>query len=410
MSRLLQGDVGSGKTAVAFGAALLSIKAGFQCVFMAPTEVLAKQQYVYAKKYFGNFNINVGLLVGSLSKKEREEAYKNIKNGEWKFVFGTHALFSDGLEYHNVGLIITDEQHRFGVAQRKMLQNKANFEAYSPNVLIMSATPIPRSTALILLSDLDITTIDEMPKGRQVVSTAIVPESKRKDMYNFIKNEITNGKQAYIICSLVEENYDENEIDDEIKSVKSHYKNLKTAEFKNFKVGLLYGKQKAIEKDKAINDFHDNKIDILVSTTVVEVGINVKNANVIVIENADRFGLAQLHQLRGRVGRDGSKAWCFLMSKSNQKLDLFCSTNDGFELSKMDFQLRGPGEVLGLNQHGSSYFSSILMDKSADYYVNLAKTILMDIFDNERFISEKEILEKEIIKLSLNLENSITFA
>lgn len=408
MARLLQGDVGSGKTAVAFGAALITIKAGYQCVFMAPTEVLAKQQYIYANEYFKKYNIKVGLLTGNLSKKERDEAYFSIKKGLWKFIFGTHALFSEGLEYNNVGLIITDEQHRFGVAQRKMLQNKAELEGVIPNVLIMSATPIPRSTALILLSDLDITTIDEMPKGRQSVSTLIVPEFKRDDMYEFIKTEIKKGKQAYIICSLVEEN--ESEDDNDIKSAKTHYKQLKNGAFKGFKLGLLYGKQKNLEKDKVINDFHANKIQILVSTTVVEVGINVKNANIIVIENAERFGLAQLHQLRGRVGRDGSTAWCFIMSKPSKKLNLFCNITDGFELSKLDFQLRGPGEVLGLNQHGSSYFSSILMDKSVEYYVNLAKLILETIFNNPNYNVHKNLIEEEILILSESLEKNITFA
>lgn len=345
MSRLVQGDVGCGKTAVAFAGIFLSFKSGFQSAMMAPTEVLARQHFEAAKRILEPLGARVGLLTGSLTAKEKALAHDKISSGEWSVVIGTHALISQGVEYSNLGLVITDEQHRFGVRQRAALTNKGNHA----NVLVMSATPIPRTLALILYGDLDISIIDELPPGRSPVKTRVVPEEKRSAMYGFIKNEIKNGRQAYIICPLVEENEDI-----EAASAEKVYEELKNGPLSDVRMGLSHGKLKTNELKEVLSDFKDGKIDVLVSTTVVEVGVDVPNASVMVIEGADRFGLTQLHQLRGRVGRGKAESWCFLMAKSNDRLELLTKTNDGFEISKKDMEYRGAGELFGFRQSGMS--------------------------------------------------------
>mgnify|MGYP003362092942 CR=1 FL=1 len=405
MMRLVQGDVGSGKTAVAFGAALYTLLCGYQCAFMAPTEVLARQLFLGAQKLFEKYGYKVDLLTSKRKAKEKREVQQGIQDGSIHMVVGTHALFSEEASYYNLGLIITDEQHRFGVAQRKSLQNK-NHTQQEVNVLVMSATPIPRSTALILLSDLDISVIAQMPEGRVPVQTAIVPEHKRSAMYDFIKQQLAAGKQAFIICKHVENKDDESDILD----VKSHFKELMRNEFAGSRLGLLHGKQKQEEKEETIRQFAEKELDILVATTVVEVGINIPNANVIVIENADLYGLAQLHQLRGRVGRDGSKAWCFLMAKSNDRLKKFTETNDGFEISKIDFFTRGPGEILGLSQHGESALSTLLLQDSAENIIEVCKQIyesLTQEAENAQYVAR---LQAESDKQIALLEQKITFA
>ena len=261
---------------------------------------------------------------------------------------GTHALISKNVEYGKLGLVITDEQHRFGVNQRSSLQMKGKKENISPHVLVMSATPIPRTLALILYGDLDLSVIDELPEGRIPVKTRIVPEHKREDMYSFLRKEIAKGKQAYIVCPLV----DENEEKTELHSAKALFDSLRKHEMKGLRVGLTWGSQKPNEKDQVLHDFTEGKYDVLVSTTVIEVGVNNPNATIMVIENAERYGLSQLHQLRGRVGRGRDESWCFLFAEPSEKLNTFCSTNDGFIIAQKDMELRGPGDLIGTRQSG----------------------------------------------------------
>ena len=355
MARLVQGDVGCGKTAVAFGAMYLAAKTGYQCAMMAPTEVLAQQHYESAKATLEPLGIPCGLLTGSMTKKEHLIAKENIASGAWQAVFGTHALITEDVAYRALGLVITDEQHRFGVRQRTMLSEKGQ----GANVLVMSATPIPRTLSLILYGDLDISVIDEMPAGRKPVKTRIVPESKRDGMYGFIRNEVKSGRQVYFVCPLVEES-------EAIEAVSAEelYEHLKNDVFPDLSVCLVHGKMKPKDKDLEIENFRSGKTDIMVSTTVIEVGVNVPNATVMVIENAERFGLAQLHQLRGRVGRGAMESWCFMMSDMNERLRTMCETNDGFVIAQKDMELRGPGEIFGTRQSGSVI--SDLFNESTD--------------------------------------------
>ncbi len=361
MARLVQGDVGCGKTAVAFGAMYLACMKGFQCAMMAPTEILARQHYESAKEALEPLGIACGLLTGSMTKKEHILAKEKIASGQWQAVFGTHALITEDVSYRALGLVITDEQHRFGVRQRTMLSEKGA----GVNVLVMSATPIPRTLSLILYGDLDISIIDEMPKGRKPVKTRIVPEDKRNGMYGYIRKEVQSGRQIYFVCPLVEESEAI-----EAASAEDLYEHLKNDVFPDLTVCLVHGKMKPKDKDKEIEDFRTGKTSIMVSTTVIEVGVNVPNATVMVIENAERFGLAQLHQLRGRVGRGSDEAWCFLMANSNERLKTMCETNDGFVIAQKDMELRGPGEIFGTRQSGS--VMSELLSENTD--ANMLKT------------------------------------
>ena len=348
MSRLVQGDVGCGKTAVAFGAVSLASAAGYQSTMMAPTEILAVQHYENARKTLEPAGIRCRLLTGSTKTKERKMILQELKNRQCDVVFGTHALISRDVEYGNLGLVITDEQHRFGVNQRSNLQLKGKTEDTLPHVLVMSATPIPRTLALILYGDLDLSVIDEMPKGRIPVKTRIVPEHKREDMYKFLRKEIAKGKQAYIVCPLVEEDDEKSEL----HSAKSLFESLRKNEMQGLRVALTWGSQKTEEKDRVLHEFVEGKYDVLVSTTVIEVGVNNPNATIMVIENAERYGLSQLHQLRGRVGRGKDESWCFLFAEPSEKLNSFCSTNDGFVIAQKDLELRGPGDLAGTRQSG----------------------------------------------------------
>ena len=344
MARMVQGDVGCGKTAVAFGAIYLAAKGGYQSALMAPTEILARQHLESAKKMLEPLGITCGLLLGGMKTAERREALESIKTGRWQAVIGTHALLSEGVEYHRLGLVVTDEQHRFGVRQRKKLADKAEQE---PNALVMSATPIPRSLALVLYGDLDLSVIDEMPPGRTPVETRVVPEEKRAGLYEFIRAEAKAGHQTYIVCPLVEESEAI-----EAASAQSMYADLCSGALHDLRLGLTYGSQDPVQKEETINAFAHGELDVLVATTVIEVGVNVPSASVMVIENADRFGLSQLHQLRGRVGRGAAKSWCFLMAKKNARLNALCKTSDGFEIAREDLRQRGPGDFLGTRQHG----------------------------------------------------------
>lgn len=357
MSRLVQGDVGSGKTAVAFEAIYLAYSAGHQATMMAPTEILARQHYENAARILEPLGVRCRLLTGSTKASEKKRILRELEAGEADAVFGTHALISKNVKYRDLQLAITDEQHRFGVQQRCDLEDKGAGEGTHPHVLVMSATPIPRSLALILYGDLDISVIDELPAGRIPVRTRIVPENKRDAMYRFIREEAAKGKQAYIVCPLVEE--DEEKEDSELKSAKSLFNQLSNYELQGLRLGLTWGKQKAADKSKVLEDFLAGEIQVLVSTTVIEVGVNNPNATIMIIENAERFGLSQLHQLRGRVGRGKDESWCFLLAEANDRLQILCRTNDGFEVSRTDLEQRGPGDLIGTRQSGTPLFSWI---------------------------------------------------
>ena len=344
MARLVQGDVGSGKTAVAFGTIYECVKDGWQCAMMAPTEILAQQHFDSARTILGKIGVNCALLTGNLSAKQRRQVLEGLESGEIQAVFGTHALVSPNVKYKNLGFAVTDEQHRFGVRQRTRLGEKGS----NPNVLVMSATPIPRTIALILYGDLDISVIDELPPGRIPVKTRLVPESKREDLYGFIVAEAKKGKQAYFVCPLVE---DSEAV--EAESAQHLFDEMKHSSLGQLRIGLVYGRQSNDEKQETLEKFYRGELDILVSTTVIEVGVNVPNATVMVVENAERFGLSQLHQLRGRVGRGMDEAWCFLMANATEKLRVLTQTNDGFVIAQKDLELRGPGDLFGTRQTGA---------------------------------------------------------
>ena len=349
MNRLVQGDVGSGKTVVALLALAECVFNGYQGALMAPTEILAQQHYESFTETFEDIGINVELLTGSVTKKQKEGILQRVKDGEVDILIGTHALIEDNVEFENIGLVITDEQHRFGVRQRGKLSSKG----VSPDILVMTATPIPRTLALILYGDLDISIIDELPPGRQPIETIAVEKKKRDKVYNsLVRREVDKGRQVYIVCPLVEES---ETLD--ITSATETAEEIKRDFFPDLRVGLLHGKMKPSEKDAIMTAFKNHELDILVSTTVIEVGVNVPNSTLMIIENAERFGLAQLHQLRGRVGRGKHQSYCVLIYGSNsevcrKRMDIMEETNDGFKISEKDLEIRGPGEFFGTMQHG----------------------------------------------------------
>ena len=355
MNRLVQGDVGSGKTAVAAGCAWLAVRSGWQCAMMAPTEILAEQHAKTLSAMLAPAGIEVGLLTGSMKVSEKRKVLSALESGALPFVVGTHALLSQGVAFHRLGLVITDEQHRFGVEQRAALAAKAGGEEdFSPNVLVMSATPIPRTLALIIYGDLDVSVIDELPPGRVPVKTVLVGESKRQRMYGFVRDQVREGRQVYIVCPAVEEN-PEGAWD--LKAVTEYARTLGEQVFPDLRVGLVHGRMKAKEKEAAMAAFTAGETNILVSTTVIEVGVDVPNASLIIIENADRYGLSQLHQLRGRVGRGKHQSWCVLVSDNRSpdtraRLKVLTQTNDGFQIAEEDLKLRGPGDFFGERQHG----------------------------------------------------------
>lgn len=397
MNRLVQGDVGSGKTVVAVLVLALAVLNGYQGALMAPTEILARQHYESLSQTLSPFDINVDLLVGSLTKKQKEKVLEKIKNQEIDILIGTHALIEDNVEFNNLGIVVTDEQHRFGVRQRAKLSIKGN----NPDILVMTATPIPRTLALILYGDLDISIIDELPPGRQPIETKAFDSKKRDFIYtNFVRDEIDKGRQVYIVCPLVEESEAV-----EAKAAEDLKEELKQKYFSDLNVEVLHGKMKPSLKDQIMNDFKNNEIQILVSTTVIEVGVNVPNATLMIIENAERFGLAQLHQLRGRVGRGKHKSHCILIysSKTNickERMEIMEETNDGFKISEKDLEIRGPGEFFGTRQHGlpelkvANIFKHIKILKLAQ---EEAKNILKDdknLNKNENLLLKREIIEK----------------
>lgn len=349
MNRLLQGDVGSGKTVVAGLAARQAAHAGFQTALMAPTEILASQHAETLRSMLEPFGVTVGLLTGSVKGTARSVLYNQIGDGGVDVIVGTHALIQQKVTFHKLGFVVIDEQHRFGVQQRQELLKKSK---HMPHLLAMTATPIPRSLALTVYGELDVSILNELPKNRKPIMTKIWSPISRSQLYEKIDTEIAKGRQAYVICSLIDENPD-----NEAKSVEVEYKRLKSSIFKHRTIGLLHGKMKPAEKDAVMADFAAGKIDIIVSTTVVEVGVDVPNATVMMIENADRFGLSQLHQLRGRVGRSSHQSYCYLVmsdsSKPSERLRHIERSNDGFYLAEVDLKLRGPGEIYGKSQHGA---------------------------------------------------------
>ena len=391
MNRLVQGDVGSGKTVIAALALLMAAKSGCQSSFMVPTEVLAKQHYESLQELFEPFGIRIVLLVGSMTAKEKREAYASIREHEADVIVGTHALIQEKVEYDNLGLVITDEQHRFGVRQREALSDKGEM----PHILVMSATPIPRTLAIILYGDLDISIIDEVPSNRLPIKNCVVNTNYRPTAYRFIENEVKSGRQAYVICPMVEESETI-----EAENVIEYTEKLKEAFSEQLEVAYLHGKMRPKEKNEIMEQFAAGAIQVLVSTTVVEVGVNVPNATVMMIENAERFGLAQLHQLRGRVGRGKHQSYCILVSGSGgkdtkERLEILNKSNDGFFIASEDLKLRGPGDLFGIQQSGVMEF------KMGDIFTDAG--ILKAANDSAKGISKEE-LEALCIKYPKLLE------
>jgi ATP-dependent DNA helicase RecG len=384
MKRLVQGDVGCGKTMVGGAICFIMAKNGYQSAFMAPTEILAGQHFETLDKIFSNIGIKCGLLVGSMSKKKKDEIKEKIQNGEIDIVIGTHALITDSTRFSSLGLVITDEQHRFGVEQRNKLELKGD----NPHTLVMSATPIPRTLALMLYGDLEISTINELPKGRQKIETYVVNSNLRHRAFNFIKKHIKEGRQAFIVCPYIEENQDEK------ASAISYAKTIGEGEFRGYNIGVLHSKLPTVQKEKIMQQFKLNEIQLLVTTTVVEVGVDVPNAVIMVIENAERFGLSQLHQLRGRIGRGEYKSFCILISdtsaeKTKQRLEVLSATSDGFVIADKDLELRGPGDFFGEKQHGIPNFkiANLVNDMQQ---VRITNSLAKEIIKDDEFLQKKE--------------------
>ena len=396
MNRLIQGDVGSGKTIVALIAIFNVIKNGYQCVLMAPTEILSVQHYDEAKKLFGRFHIEIELLTGGTSAKEKKRIKERIKGNEPILVIGTHALFQEDVEFGNLGLIITDEQHRFGVEQRSRLMNKGK----KADCIVMTATPIPRTLALYLYSDLDVSVIDELPPGRKKIDTRFYEDSQRDIGYELAYDEIKKGRQVYIVCPLIEE--DEKE---QLNSVETLYDKLTGTIFRNLRVEILHGKMKGSEKDEIIKRFKNHESDVLISNTVIEVGVNVPNASVMIVENAERFGLAQLHQLRGRVGRGQYESYCILIAKAKsnitkKRMTIMTESSDGFLISEQDLKLRGAGEMFGKKQSGDAGFTLANLYEDINI-LRCAKNEANEILNNDSTINRELVNE-----ISKNLQRS----
>ena len=349
MRRLVQGDVGSGKTVIAMLALVKTVENGFQGAMMAPTEILASQHYESFKAQLEPLGLRVGFLSGRLTKKKREEMYAALSAGEYDIVIGTHALIQEGVDFARLGLVVTDEQHRFGIDQRAALEKKGNL---TPDVLVMTATPIPRTMTLTVYGDLDVSLIRELPPGRQPIRTFLRQPDRRELIYQYVRTQIESGRQAYVVCPLIEGSEDS-----DLPSAEEVYDELRYGIFYGIPCGLVHGRMKGADKEAVMEAFYENKVKLLVSTTVIEVGVNVPNASMMVIENADRFGLAQLHQLRGRIGRGQYKSYCILVSEgktenARERLKIMESTSDGFQLAEEDLRLRGPGQFFGHMQHG----------------------------------------------------------
>lgn len=406
MSRLVQGDVGSGKTIVAILAMFKAVLSGYQTVMMAPTEILARQHFESITKFFLDYDIKCELLIGSISSKRKEEILLSLKDGRIDILIGTHAVIQENVEFYRLGLAITDEQHRFGVKQRAVLAQKGN----NPDVIVMTATPIPRTLALILYGDLDISIIDELPPGRKEIETYAVGPDMKDRINNFVRKQILEGRQAYIVCPLIEESETLT-----LNAAEEKYINLKENVFKEFNLALLHGKMNSKDKDQIMDEFKDNKIDILISTTVIEVGVNVPNSNIMVIYNAERFGLAQLHQLRGRVGRGEYQSYCVLINESNnpiskERMRILQNSTDGFKISEKDLELRGPGEFFGTKQHGIPELkvANLITDMDILKLAQKEALRILEIDPNLDQVEHKE-LKNEIQRKFSNSGENLTF-
>ncbi len=391
MNRLVQGDVGSGKTVVGVVAILAAIQSGYQAALMAPTEVLAEQHYRKLVEWFNLMHLSVELLTGSTKVSKRRKIHAELLTGELPLLVGTHALIEDPVKFQKLGLVVIDEQHRFGVQQRARLQQKGDF----PHVLTMTATPIPRTLALTLHGDLDVSQIDELPPGRQAIKTTVLGGRDRPDTYDLIRRQVAQGRQVYIVLPLVEES---EKLD--LKSATEEYKHLQESVFPDFNVGLLHGRMSSADKEEAINKFRHNQTQIIVSTTVIEVGVDVPNATVMLIEHAERFGLSQLHQLRGRVGRGADQSFCLLMSSSKsetakQRLKVLEQSQDGFFISEMDMRFRGPGEVLGTRQSGLPDFALASLVEDQDV-LELAREAAQKVIEIDPTIERWALMKAEL--------------
>ncbi|NLL63686.1 MAG: ATP-dependent DNA helicase RecG [Ruminococcaceae bacterium] len=403
MARLLQGDVGSGKTMVAAALMYTMAKNGFQSAIMAPTEILARQHFETIAKFFKGKKIEIILLTGGMSVAEKKLALSKIKEGTAKIAIGTHALFYDSVEFKNLGLVITDEQHRFGVRQRGALSAKGK----GVHVLVMSATPIPRTLALTFYGDLDVSVIDELPKGRIPIETYRIDSTIRERAYNYIKKFLDEGRQGYIVCPLVEEGEMDN-----VLSATEYYNDISKGAFKNYKVGLVHGQMKPDEKAEVMERFAFGEIQLLVATVVIEVGVDVPNAVIMLIENAERFGLSTLHQLRGRVGRGKYKSTCILLSdvnteKTQARLKVLCDTTDGFKISEKDLQMRGPGDFFGSKQHGLPDLKLADLLEDIDVFTNAGEAASI-ILKRDPDLSKPEnaVLKDSVERLFARVESS----
>ena len=395
MQRLVQGDVGSGKTVIAMIAAYYAYINGYQCALMAPTEILAKQHYNNFLDIFKNTNAEIRLLTGSTTAKNKRIVYEELLNGSCDIVIGTHALIEDKVKFNNLSLVITDEQHRFGVRQRSKLLLKNHLTV---DMLVMTATPIPRTLAFILHGDLDISVIDQMPSGRKPIKTFASKKQEANKVYDFAKQEIALGRQIYIVCPLIEES--ENL---DIQAANELFEKLSESVFKGYKLALLHGKMKAQEKQEIMDEFSNGRIDVLISTTVIEVGVNVPNSSVMIIQDAQRFGLSQLHQLRGRVGRGEYQSYCVLLYEGKnkyieQRMKIMQNSNDGFEISQKDLELRGPGEYFGTRQHGLDNFKLADISKHISI-LNLAKAFVDEVMREDPELKNEE---NKAIKIELD--------
>ena len=402
MMRLLQGDVGSGKTVVAGLAMAIAVDSGFQSVLMAPTELLAEQHKQNLDRWFGPLGVKTGLLKSKLKVPEKRVLKESIANGDCQIIIGTHALFQESIEYNNLSLVIVDEQHRFGVEQRFSLINKAKRGGIVPHQLIMTATPIPRTLAMTAYGDLDNSIISELPSGRGEIATLCLSEDKREEVVEKALREIKKGRQVYWVCPLIEESEDHNR-----ESAEATFKKL-SENLSGHRIGLVHGKLSADKKNKAMSEFKEHKLDLLVATTVIEVGVDVPNASIMVIENTERLGLSQLHQLRGRIGRGEHESFCIMLYKNplgqtaKQRLEVIRSSRDGFFISEKDLELRGPGEVLGIRQKGVVGLK--IADISRDAYLIPKINKVCDQFEYE-FPEESEKLVRRWIGKQINYRN-----
>ena len=395
MNRLLQGDVGSGKTVVAMISAYKAVKSGYQATIMAPTAILASQHLESFQGILEELGIRVELLISSVTKKKKAEILEKLQNGEIDILIGTHAILEENVVFKNLGLVVTDEQHRFGVKQRGTIASKGK----NPDVIAMSATPIPRTLALILYGDLDISIIDELPPNRKKIETYAVRKNMEERVNNFIRKQITEGRQAYIVCPLVEENEDMEGLQSVIELAERYQKET----FSEYKVAYLHGKMKPKEKDEIMERFKNGEIQILIATTVIEVGVNVPNASIMVVENAERFGLAQLHQLRGRVGRGEYQSYCILKYEGNsetirQRMKVMCDTNDGFIISEKDLELRGSGDFFGTEQHGLPEFKIANLFEDIAVLKKVQRLALKIMEDDPLLEKEKNAKLNDLVK------------